>query len=84
MKELSKWHCICCREVKDDDPEKWAGSNWIDNTAASGELHATICTSAQSPDAAHSSTDADCWQKVASQGQLNTSLKKHDFYIYLF
>ncbi|KAI7789346.1 putative shootin-1, partial [Triplophysa rosa] len=50
----------CSGEVKDGDPEKWAGSNGIDHTAASGELHATICSSAQSPDAAHGSTDADC------------------------
>ncbi|KAA0709205.1 Shootin-1 [Triplophysa tibetana] len=50
----------CSGEVKDGNPEKLGGSKWIDHTSASGELHATICTSAQSPDAAHSSTDADC------------------------
>lgn len=50
----------CSGETKDGDPVKWEGSNGIGHTAASGDLHTTFSSSAQSPDAANGSTDADC------------------------
>uniref|UniRef100_A0A671LMX1 Shootin-1-like n=1 Tax=Sinocyclocheilus anshuiensis TaxID=1608454 RepID=A0A671LMX1_9TELE len=47
-------------EMKDGDPEKWAGPNGISYTDASDVLQTTISSSAQSPNAANSSTDAEC------------------------
>ncbi|XP_016409170.1 shootin-1 [Sinocyclocheilus rhinocerous] len=47
-------------EMKDGDPEKWAGPNGIGHTDASDVLQTTISSSAQSPNAANSSTDAEC------------------------
>lgn len=46
-------------EVKDGDPEKWTGPNGIGHTDASDDLQ-TISSSAQSPNAANGSTDAEC------------------------
>lgn len=47
-------------EMKYGDPEKWAGPNRIGHTDASDDLQTTISSSAQSPNAANSSTDAEC------------------------
>lgn len=47
-------------EMKDGDSEKWAGPNGIGHTDASDDLQTTISSSAQSPNAANSSTDAEC------------------------
>ncbi|ROL47349.1 Shootin-1 [Anabarilius grahami] len=49
----------CSGEVKDGDPEKWTGPNGIGHTDASDNLQ-TISSSAQSPNAANGSTDAEC------------------------
>ncbi|XP_016397352.1 shootin-1-like [Sinocyclocheilus rhinocerous] len=50
----------CSGEMKDGDPEKWAGPNGIGYMDASNVLQTTISSSAQSPNAANSSTDAEC------------------------
>lgn len=47
-------------EMKDGDQEKWAGPNGIGHVDASEVLQTTISSSAQSPNAANSSTDAEC------------------------
>ncbi len=47
-------------EMKDGDREKWAGPNTIGHTGVSDDRQTTISSSAQSPDAANSSTDAEC------------------------
>uniref|UniRef100_A0A671Q9E9 Shootin-1-like n=1 Tax=Sinocyclocheilus anshuiensis TaxID=1608454 RepID=A0A671Q9E9_9TELE len=44
----------------DGDPEKWAGPNGIGYMDASDVLQTTISSSAESPNAANSSTDAEC------------------------
>ncbi|KTG42080.1 hypothetical protein cypCar_00021821, partial [Cyprinus carpio] len=50
----------CSGEMKDGDQEKWAGPNGIGHVDASEVLQTTISSSAQSPNAANGSTDAEC------------------------
>ncbi|KAL1262515.1 hypothetical protein QQF64_007780 [Cirrhinus molitorella] len=61
LRPVTKRTCLFrVSEMKDGDPEKWAGPNGIGQTDASDNLQTTISSSAQSPNAANGSTDAEC------------------------